>query len=444
MTKIRTFEAFAGIGAQAEALKELGLDYEVIGISEIDKHAIMGYEAIHGPVKNYGDITKIEHLPECDLLTYSYPCTSISLAGKREGMKEGSGTASSLLWEVGRLLKDMKERKCLPEVLLMENVDAVLNRDNIGEFKRWLAVLGEMGYISSYTIMNAKDYGTPQHRKRIFCVSTLTMGEFIFPDPCPDGRVLRDVLEDNVPESYFLSEKRLATFKRHKERQEAKGNGFGFRVHELTDYEKEKEKGDVSQAVTNNADRYCSTWIGIPENEIKTVGEMSDCKFAADKNVLNTGGVSTVIRAKGMANTPKIEVAGKLNIEGWHNQVQEVYDVGGVSPCLQAQCNNAKIKILTENDIIYAGELGDSEFAESKKVMSDKGISRTITAEHQGPYSPKVLVEKKSIDLIMAGSVESNYEMEGRVYSPDGAGETVRAAGPCKIEVSDVNSREDI
>ena len=172
MGKIRTFEAFAGIGAQAEALKELDLDYEVIGISEIDKHAIMGYEAIHGPVKNYGDITKIEHLPECDLLTYSYPCTSISLAGKREGMKEGTGTASSLLWEVGRLLKDMEERKCLPEVLLMENVDAVLNRDNIGEFKRWLGVLGEMGYVSSYTIMNAKDYGTPQNRKRIFCVSS--------------------------------------------------------------------------------------------------------------------------------------------------------------------------------------------------------------------------------------------------------------------------------
>lgn len=106
MSKIRCFEAFAGIGAQAEALKELGLDYEVVGISDIDKHAISGYEAIHGPVKNYGDITKIEHLPECDLLTYSWPCTSISLAGKREGMTEGSGTASSLLWEVGRLLHE--------------------------------------------------------------------------------------------------------------------------------------------------------------------------------------------------------------------------------------------------------------------------------------------------------------------------------------------------
>lgn len=242
MSKIRCFEAFAGIGAQAEALKELGLDYEVVGISDIDKHAIAGYEAIHGPVKNYGDITKIEHLPECDLLTYSWPCTSISLAGKREGMIEGSGTASSLLWEVGRLLEDMKARNCLPEVLVAENVDAVLNRVNKPQFDKWINILNNLGYSNSYQIMNAKDYGTPQNRRRMFMVSTLHMGEFIFPDPCPDGRVLRDVLEDDVPESYFLSEKRLATFKRHKERNDSKGNGFGFKVHELTDEERERER----------------------------------------------------------------------------------------------------------------------------------------------------------------------------------------------------------
>ena len=262
MSKIRCFEAFAGIGAQAEALKELGLDYEVVGISDIDKHAISGYEAIHGPVKNYGDITKIEHLPECDLLTYSWPCTSISLAGKREGMTEGSGTASSLLWEVGRLLQDMKERNILPEVLVAENVDAVLNKTNKPEFDRWLGILTNLGYCNSYTIMNAKDYGTPQNRKRMFLVSTLTMGEFIFPDPCPDGRVLRDVLEDDVPESYFLSEKRLATFRRHKERNDAKGNGFGFKVHELTDYEREREREETypqrSQAMLTDTTRHGS------------------------------------------------------------------------------------------------------------------------------------------------------------------------------------------
>lgn len=295
---IRVIELFSGIGAQAEALKELGLDYEVVATSDIDKHANLGYEAIHGKVNNLGDITKIEHLPECDLLTYSYPCTSISLAGKREGMKEGSGTASSLLWEVGRLLKDMRERGCLPEVLLMENVDAVLNRVNRPEFDRWCGVLTDMGYCNSYQIMNAKDYGTPQNRKRIFMVSTLTMGEFIFPEPCPDGRVLRDVLEDDVPESYFLSEKRLATFKRHKERNDAKGNGFGFKVHEMTE---EREREDYSAAVTRNPDRYYQTWIGIPKRECQVepgliqTGELTDYGYEKMNRIYSENGISPAV-----------------------------------------------------------------------------------------------------------------------------------------------------
>lgn len=105
---IRMIELFAGIGATHQAMTELGLDVQIVGISEIDKHAITGYEAIHGPVNNLGDITKIAHLPDCDLITYSWPCQSLSIAGKQTGMVEGSGTTSSLLWEVGRLLEDMR------------------------------------------------------------------------------------------------------------------------------------------------------------------------------------------------------------------------------------------------------------------------------------------------------------------------------------------------
>lgn len=110
MEPIRVIELFAGIGSQAQALKNLGIPYEVVAISEIDKYAIKGYEAIHGPVNNLGDITQIEHLPDCDLITYSFPCQDLSIAGAKKGMSEGSGTRSALLWEVGRLLEDMRER----------------------------------------------------------------------------------------------------------------------------------------------------------------------------------------------------------------------------------------------------------------------------------------------------------------------------------------------
>ena len=107
---LRVVELFAGIGAQAQALENLGLDFTST-VCEIDEKAYKSYCAIHGDTPNLGDITKVPSLPECDLLTYSYPCTSLSIAGKQEGMVEGSGTASSLVWEVGRLLDDASERE---------------------------------------------------------------------------------------------------------------------------------------------------------------------------------------------------------------------------------------------------------------------------------------------------------------------------------------------
>lgn len=132
-------------------------------------------------------------------------------------------------------------------------MDAVLNKRNIGEFMRWTNKLSDLGYTSSYQIMNAKDYGTPQNRRRMFMVSSLTMGKFVFPVPCPDGRVLMDVLEEDVDESYYLSEKRLATFQAHRERCLAKGNNFGFRVK---DPERER-----ASTVTNKPDRYSANFI---------------------------------------------------------------------------------------------------------------------------------------------------------------------------------------
>ena len=209
---IRVVELFSGIGAQAEALKELHLDYKVIATSDIDEHANIGYQAIHGDVNNLGDITKIEHLPPCDLITYSWPCQSVSIAGKREGMVEGSGTTSSLLWEVGRLITDLGKRKQLPEVLVAKNVDAVLNEPNLKNFNKWIRKLSSLGYTSSYSVMNAKDYGTPQNRKRLFMISTLHKGRFVFPSPKPDKRVMRDILEDEVDPEYFLSRERQSTF----------------------------------------------------------------------------------------------------------------------------------------------------------------------------------------------------------------------------------------
>ena len=120
MQKIKIIELFAGVGSQAMALRNIGLDYEVVGISEIDKFAIKSYEAIHGEVHNFGDISKIEELPYCDLLTYSFPCQDLSVVGKQKGINKD--TRSGLLLEVERLLLKAKENGTLPKYYLLENV----------------------------------------------------------------------------------------------------------------------------------------------------------------------------------------------------------------------------------------------------------------------------------------------------------------------------------
>lgn len=199
---IKVFEAFAGIGTQAMALKKADVDFEVVGMSEIDKYAINSYKAIHGEVENYGNITEVDtkRLPQFDLFTYSFPCQDISLAGKQKGFEKNSGTRSSLLWECERIIKAKK-----PKYLLMENVKALTFKKNITGFEMWLNILSDLGYKNYWKILNAKDYGIPQNRERIFCVSILANGkEFQFPEKQELKTRLRDFLEKDVDEKFYL------------------------------------------------------------------------------------------------------------------------------------------------------------------------------------------------------------------------------------------------
>ncbi len=192
------------------ALRNIGIDYEVIGISEIDKFAIKSYEAIHGKVHNFGDISKIEELPYCDLLTYSSPCQDISVMGRQEGIKKG--TRSGLLLEVERLLIKAKEKGTLPKYLLLENVKNLVGKKFIKDFERWLDFLHELGYYNYWKVLNAKDYRIPQNRERVFVVSSLENIDFEFPEKQPLNITMKELLESEVPEKYFLSEKAVKSF----------------------------------------------------------------------------------------------------------------------------------------------------------------------------------------------------------------------------------------
>ena len=202
---LRVFTSFSGYDSQCLALRRLGIPFELVGWSEIDKYAIQAHDVLFPEAKdrNYGDISKIDwaQVPDFDLFTYSFPCTDISNAGQQKGLEKGSGTRSSLLWECEKAIRAKK-----PKYLLMENVSALVSQKFLPYYEEWRRLLVSLGYESWSKVLNATDYGVPQNRERIFMVSILGGGSFYFPEPMPLNRCLGDVLEDEVDERYFLND----------------------------------------------------------------------------------------------------------------------------------------------------------------------------------------------------------------------------------------------
>lgn len=222
--KIRVFETFSGIGAQAKALRNINANYEIVATSEWFINAILAYDSIHCKnqeidipsyeeqikylkqftfskdsvkpfkdisklgrneieklyiankrTKNLGSITEIHEsdIPDHDLLTYSFPCQDLSTGGKTQGMSKGSGTRSGLLWEIERILSELSKKKRLPKYLLMENVKAILAPSNTKDFEMWKSFLESLGYDNEVMTLTGIDFGVPQDRERCFMVSVL-------------------------------------------------------------------------------------------------------------------------------------------------------------------------------------------------------------------------------------------------------------------------------
>lgn len=266
MKKIRLIELFGGYGSQHLALKYIGADFEQWklcewavksiqaykdlhfgndnfdysnGLTQKDivdylysKHISMDYNTpmsydqikrmrevrcrqIYNNIKATHDLVDIKQVKGKDLeivdtdqymyiCTYSFPCQDLSLAGKRAGMQRDSGTRSGMLWEVERILK---ECEILPQVLLMENVPQVHGKKNKEDFDSWCEFLVSLGYKNYWQDLNAKDYGVPQSRKRTFMISILNGADYKFPTPIPLEIKLQDLLEDEVDEKYFLTDR---------------------------------------------------------------------------------------------------------------------------------------------------------------------------------------------------------------------------------------------
>ena len=396
--KLRVFEAFAGYGSQSMSLRDLEVNHEVVGISEIDPDAIIAYGSIRYNIKdlhtdkthdemraeliaknvgkdfktgkskiprmkksklemlykfskasnNFGDISIINpsDLPDFDYFTYSFPCTDISISGKQEGIVKGQ-TRSGLLYECEKIIEAKR-----PKYLLMENVKNLVGKQFINQFKEWCDYLESLGYTNyhnDYKCLNAKDFGIAQNRERIFMVSIL--GEhkpYEFPRGFKLEKRLKDFLDTDIEDKYYLSDEIQKRFKQTK-KDDGTNNIIGTTAPE------DRSIGQRDRVYGNNsiAPSLTSTDYKQPKQIVDYAERIGGC-FDDEKgkhqagSVWNKNGLSpTLDTMQGGYRQPlvteeiNIEKVGHLDCKGWYEIETRVHSTNGLAPTVETR-NRAK------------------------------------------------------------------------------------------------------
>lgn len=324
----------------------------------IATHNLMNIMKVHGKDLEIVDTDKYEYI-----MTYSFPCQDLSLAGKRAGMEisqADGGTRSGLLWEVGRILDELDDR---PQILLMENVPEVIGKDNVKHFNKWLDKLESLGYTNYFSLLNAKDFGIPQNRKRCFMVSILGEYAYDFPLKLKLKYRLKHFLKKQVPKRYYLTKKMI---------------------------------------------KYILDRTPIGEK---------DCKAANNIRSVDTDKCAGTITTKGGNSGASVRSQDTFIVD---NMTQEEIDVeiygkpqkytkktlerisknvikGDIVPCITA---NAMQSIGHQNcALVKVGLLGSTNGHQSGNFYDENGIAHTLTAcDYKSP--PKVsLGEKKNLRI---------------------------------------------
>lgn len=392
---LRVLELFAGIGACSKALERLKIDHEIVDAVEIDKYAIASFNAIHGTNFEPQDITKWDKDIQCDLIMHGSPCQDFSVAGKQAGGDKDSGTRSSLMYETLRIVEKLK-----PKYVIWENVKNLLSAKHRHNFDAYLERMTELGYKNYYQVLNAKDYGMPQNRERVFTVSIRLDVPYCWAFEFPARRLLikrlKDVLETEVDEKYYLSDKAIAGYTVHTDRHKERGNGFKF---EPTD-------GNVTAHTISTRAGQRSTDNFVKErhgkaSEIKNpLKGKTDYGWHFEQQVYDKDGVTRTVKAGGgSGNIPKViepfVVASRGRSKGaWHSsthfQKLEPRTDGNTNSLSSVQKDNY-VAIKTANktgyDFATDGDGIDLAYPDSKtrRGRVGHGVSKTLpTSDSQG------------------------------------------------------------
>lgn len=327
-TKFTFIDLFAGIGGMRIAFQNLG--GKCVFSSEIDEQAQKTYAINFGEVPE-GDITKIDEntIPNHDVLVGGFPCQAFSIAGKRGGFKDTRGT---LFFDVARIIKAKQ-----PKAFFLENVKGLTNHRGGKTLATILNVLrNDLGYIvPEPQIMNAKNFGVPQNRERIFIVGFrpdlgLKEDDFSYPEPTDTTKTIRDIMEkDVVSAKYYLSTQYLDCLEKHKSRNEAKGNGFGYEIKDLD--------GISNTIVTGGMGRERNLII---DKRLKDFTPVTHIKGEVNREGIRRMTPREWARLQGFPDTFKIEVADVSAYKQFGNSV--------AIPAVQATAKNVIEKIIGE------------------------------------------------------------------------------------------------
>ena len=370
---IRLIELFAqaGIGSQAKALERIGANFEHYRVCEFDKYAIKSYNAIHNTNFATSDITQltaddlgiVDTDKYCYIMTYSFPCQDLSLAGKQKGMAKGKNTRSGLLWEVERLLNECNE---LPQVLLMENVTQVHGTSNVEHFAKWIEFLESKGYSNFWKDLNAKNFGIPQNRDRCFMVSLLGDYRYEFPREIPLQLRLKDMLEDSVDEKYYLSDKAIQGIQN-------------------STYERK-------QHIVQEKD-WCDTILARDYKDPKCVmvgmlsGGKLDKLHDISRRVYSGDGVAPTIHTSGGGQQepkvlePTINVVGNYSPSG--HDASRIVDTEGIAPTVKE--NHGTVTAITE----------PLAYDEQNGYIRIDGTVGTLTTDGSSPKHNNRVIEPK-------------------------------------------------
>ena len=499
---IRLIEFFAGYGSQALALKYLGVEFEHWKTCEWAVKSIQAYKDIHftnddtdyskelakeqlqeylfnkGISSNYNEpmikqqidrlkeeqlrtiynniiathnLVNIQQVKGKDLeikdtdkyeyiLTYSFPCQDLSLAGKGKGMSDTT-TRSGMLWEVERILTECYELGNMPQILLMENVPQVHSVDNVGDFNKWQLRLEELGYKNYFQDLIATDYGIPQTRNRCFMVSILGDYSYTFPKPIPLKLKLKDMLEDNVDQKYFLSDKMIEFFTHNEEKQKENGNGFRFNVSD----------GDtIAKTITTRSgsrmdDNYIKEGTAIDEkyylsDKMKDYIISKDDKYKVNESKLvvnrEVACSKTTREGNTRADTTDYicdELPENTNILKIKNATTtgylEVKDGDGVVvDTLKKDLCNKLIQdgLVEEGDVVKHSYT--QQILDGNKKCVEKNDGNMITLTTRGDCVGVCVSENNKVINPLKNKSGKSWQFEQQVYDENGSARTLKAS----------------